>query len=73
MSAQNLALDSNAFVHLNSPDSVKVSNNYAGRSDFHFKSALIPVSLVTAGVIIESLPSQTFLAKRGIKYGYKTE
>ena len=63
MSAQNLTLNSNASVHLNSPDSVKVGNNYAGRSDFHFKSALIPVSLVTAGVIIESLPSQTYFSK----------
>ena len=63
MSAQNLALNSNASVHLNSPDSVKVRDNYASRSNFHFKSALIPVSLVTAGVIIESLPSQTFFSK----------
>jgi hypothetical protein len=63
MSAQNLALYSNASVHLNSPDSVKVSNIYASRANFHFKSALIPVSLVTAGVIIESLPSQTFFSK----------
>jgi hypothetical protein len=53
MSAQNLSFNSNASVHLNSPDSVKVSNNNAGRLDFQFKSALIPVSMVTAGVIIE--------------------
>jgi membrane-associated phospholipid phosphatase len=61
--AQNLALYSNASVLLNSPYTVKVSKKIASRSDFHFKSALIPVSLVTAGVIIESLSSQSFFSK----------
>lgn len=63
LTAQNPAINSIAPVHLNSPDSVKVRTNSADRSDFHFKSALLPVSLVTAGVIIESLPSQTFFSK----------
>ncbi|MCL4482746.1 MAG: phosphatase PAP2 family protein [Bacteroidetes bacterium] len=63
LSAQNLAINRIAPVHLNSPDSVKVRTNYADRSDFHFKSALLPVSLVAAGAIIESLPSQTYFSK----------
>ena len=63
LAAQNLAMNSIAPIHFNSLDSVKVRTNYADRSDFHFKSALLPVSLVTAGVIIESLPSQTFFSK----------
>lgn len=67
MTAQNLAINSIPSLHLSPSDSLKFCSN----SDCHkislLKSAILPFSLITSGLIIESLPANTIFSKTKIQ------
>ena len=67
LSAQNQALNGYTSDKLKlSSDSSKVKFS-PGKTNFLLKSAILPVSLVTVGVIIESLPAHTVFSKERIQ------
>jgi hypothetical protein len=67
ISAQNPALSGSSSAHLNSADTLKNCKSDIFKSNFHLRSAILPVSLVAAGAIIESLPSNTYFSKERIQ------
>ncbi len=67
LSAQNQALNGYTSDNLKlSSDSSKVEVS-PGKTNFLLKSAILPVSLVAVGVIIESLPAHTVFSKERIQ------
>ena len=67
VSAQNIALNSETSFHFSSSDSAKVSGIHPNSSNTLLKSAIVPFSLITAGIIVESLPSHTVFSKERIQ------
>jgi len=67
VSAQYSSLTSTNSYHFSTSDSAKVNGNPACCSNSPHISAIVPISLVTAGVIVESLPSQTIFSKERIQ------
>ena len=65
--AQNLAYTTNHFDPVGGSDSAKVGTSAIHHPNSFQKSAIVPISLVTAGVIIESLPSYAVFSKERIK------
>lgn len=67
ISAQNFAFNTYTSGNLNLSDSAKTSSCTPNKSNSLLKSAVLPISLVTAGVIIESLPAHTVFGKERIQ------
>ena len=65
--AQNLSYTVNHLDPLGGPDSAKVVCSARHCPDSFLKSAIVPLSLASVGMIIESLPSQTVFSKDRIK------
>ena len=65
--AQNTVYTSNQFNHSLGTDSTKVVTSAMSHPNSFLKSAIFPMSLATAGVIIESLPANTVFSKERIK------
>lgn len=67
LSAQVLAIQTSSSDRLNGSDSARVVSPANQPASSLLKSAIVPLSLATAGVIIESLPSNTVFGKERIK------
>ncbi|MEI7828904.1 MAG: phosphatase PAP2 family protein [Prolixibacteraceae bacterium] len=67
ISAQSIKPDSYKSGKLNTSDSSKRVGSTLGRSNFSLKSAIVPISLVTAGIIVETLPSNALFSKQRIQ------
>ena len=65
--AQNSVPANYSSFHFNSSDSAKVSGIHTNSSNSLLKSAIVPFSLITAGIIVESLPSHTVFSKERIQ------
>ena len=66
LSAQNTPAYANS-IPVGSKDSAKVSVSNEGKSHSLLKAAIAPVSLITAGIIVGSLPSNTVFSKERIQ------
>ena len=67
LSAQNLAFNKDPSGNILPSDSAKANCCSPYKSNSLIKSAVLPISLVTAGIIIESLPAQTVFGKERIQ------
>ncbi len=67
VSAQNMAYCSQVSYQFISADTAKVVGKTSIRSNSLLKSAVVPFSLVTAGLIVEFLPSHTVFSKERIQ------
>jgi len=67
VSAQYSSATSTNFYHFSPSDSAKVSDNHALYGNSPHISAIVPISLVATGVIVESLPSHTLFSKERIQ------
>ena len=67
VSAQYPSTTSTNSYHFSSSDSAKVSGNPARYGNSPHISAIVPISLVATGVIVESLPSHTLFSKERIQ------
>ncbi len=67
LSAQVQAFNSPEILTYNLPDSAKVNYSSAAGTHSLLKSAVFPASLITAGIIVESLPSNTVFGKERIQ------
>ena len=67
ISAQYPSATSTNSFHFSPSDSAKVSGNPARFGNSPHISAVIPISLVATGVIVESLPSHTLFSKERIQ------
>lgn len=67
LSAQHAALNSPAPSRFNPIDSAKTVSNASSPANSLLKSAIVPLSLVTAGIVVEFLPSHTVFSKERIQ------
>jgi membrane-associated phospholipid phosphatase len=65
--AQNQSFNNYHPIRYSSPDSAKISGSLPVGAHSLLKSAILPASLITAGVIVESLPSNTVFSKERIQ------
>lgn len=65
--AQNMLSNSSDLYILNSKDSVEVAETQPSQPNSLLKSAIVPLSLITAGVIVETVPSHTVFGKERIQ------
>jgi membrane-associated phospholipid phosphatase len=61
--AQNPGSNDNVATPVSTPDSAKSAGILAPKTTISFKSAIVPLSLITAGVIAEKVPSHTVFSK----------
>ena len=67
LAAQIQTLNSHEVLNYNSPDSARVNYSYAPETHSLLKSAILPASLVMAGIVTASLPSNTVFSKDRIQ------
>lgn len=67
MIAQNPGSNNYRTPPVITPDSAKVIGIAAHNTHSRFKSAIVPLSLITAGVIVETVPSHTVFGKERIQ------
>jgi membrane-associated phospholipid phosphatase len=67
LSAQMQTLDSHVILNYNLPNSVRVNDTLATKSHSLLKSAILPASLMMAGIIVETLPSHIVFSKDRIQ------
>lgn len=67
MIAQNQGSNNYSTPPVITPDSAKVIGIAAHNTHSRFKLAIVPLSLITAGVIVETVPSHTLLSKEQIQ------
>ncbi len=67
VSAQYSSLTSTNSYHFSTSDSAKVNGNPASYGNSPHISAIVPISLVAGGIIVESLPSHTLFSKERIQ------
>lgn len=67
LSAQNTDFYKITKIALTSADTTKVIHTSEYQSHSRLRQAILPLSLITGGVIIESLPAHSFLGKENIQ------
>lgn len=65
--AQNIVPARNTSFNINSSDSAKAVGQAPCKTNSLLKSAIVPFTLITAGIIVESLPSHTVFSKERIQ------
>jgi hypothetical protein len=67
ISAQDNQAEGTQSRHFNTLDSTKRDGFSSFQSNFSIKSAIVPISLVTVGIIVETLPSNVIFGKERIQ------